>query len=261
MSWLSARAMKTIPMNISCQRIFGSEFRVLLDMIRMRSLAVCILLALPALASSEQPEQIKGEASMLGLFKKRISIDEQLLALRTAGIVLNAGVTQQDLFAFNSKDELEKEPYKGLIEVLAIDIEREPFTPVTNKLWMCDYERIEDNGAYKDVIERLELMTGKALGLADIKDSVDIERKQAWVEFTLQGKTIRWDAKVDDDWLDPYIIVKYDSLLRDSGKGVRIYSNHSDFGQSALLAAFTDEEFKVFEKLSKVRLELIEKPS
>ncbi len=196
---------------------------------------------------------------MFGLFKKRISIDEQLHALRAAGIILNPGVTEQDLLAFNSKEDLEKEPYKGLIEVLGIEIEREPYTPVTNTVWMCDYERIEDHGAYKDVLERLELMTGKALGLTDIKDFVDIEKNIAWVEFKYLNKTVHWDAKVDDDWLDPYILVKYDGLLRQSGKGVRIYSNHNDFGQVAFLAAFTDDQLKTFAKLSKVRVEPIEK--
>jgi hypothetical protein len=226
----------------------------------MRLIVVFILTALPALAWSEPPnEQPKGATSVLGLFKKRISIEEQLTALRAAGIALNPDVDEEDLFAFYPKDELEQEPYKGLIEVLGIELEREPFTPVTNKLWMCDYECIEDTGAYKRVVERLELMTGNALGITDIKDFVDIEKSLAWVEFKYQGKTIHWDAAVHDDWLDPNILVKYDSLLRDTKKGVRIYSNHTDFGQAALLAAFTDEEFKVFAKLSKVRVELIEK--
>jgi len=188
-----------------------------------------------------------------------VTVEQQLAVLSDVGIKVNDGVTIDDLTAFEERDELESEPYSGLVEVLGYDIEREPFTPKCNQLWMCDYERIEDHGAYKDVIERLELMTNRALGLTDIKDYVDVEEGKAWVEFTFRGKTIRWDAKVDDDWLDPMIIVKYDDLLRESRSQVRIYSNHTDYGQVAFLAAFTPDQKAKFDKICKIKLILISK--
>ena len=196
---------------------------------------------------------------MLGMFSKKITLEEQLATLRSVGIALNPGITEQDLLAFEQKEKFERVPYQGIIEVLGIDIEREPYTPITNKLWMCDYERIEDHGAYKDVLVRLELMSGNSLGLTDIKDFVDVENEQAWIEFKYKGDNIHWIMKVDNDWLDPSILVKYDALLKDSRAPVRIYSNHTDFGQSALLGAFTEQEFQVFSKLSKVKFALIEK--
>ena len=119
---------------------------------------------------------------------------------------------------------------------------------------MCDYERIEDHGAYSDILERLELMTCRALGLAKISDHVDIDQKIAWVECDHNGVRIHWDAEVDNDWLDPSIIVNYDGLLVQSSSPHRIYSNHLDFGQSALFAAFTPEQYQCFRKLSKVSL-------
>jgi len=129
---------------------------------------------------------------------------------------------------------------------------------MANALWMCEYERIEDQGAYTEIIKRLELMTDSALGLANIEDFVDIDTGTAWVKFTYRGKRIRWDAEVQHDWMDPSIIVKYDQLLKTSGKDVRIYSNHTDYGQVAFLAAFSNAEFKCFRKLSKIKLALIE---
>ncbi len=137
---------------------------------------------------------------------------------------------------------------------MGIDLEREPYTPIANRVWMCDYERIEDHGAYRDVIIRLELMTASVLGLKGVTDFVDVEQGQARVEFEYRGDRIRWDLAVEDDWLDPTVVVRYDALLREAGSSLRIYPNNTDYGQSALFGAFTQEEKRRFDKLSKIRL-------
>ena len=194
----------------------------------------------------------------MGFFSRSVSFETQLETLESCGIRRNAGVTDEDLQTFEDRAAMEASPYKGIVETLAIDIEREPFSPMSDALWMCDYERIEDHGAYKDIVLRLELMTDSALRLTGITDQVDWEEKSAWVQFNYSGEVVRWDAKFDNDWMDPYVIVKYDQLLKESGSKVRIYSNHADYGQAALFAAFTKEQFDCFRKLSKVRLTLIE---
>ena len=101
-------------------------------------------------------------------------------------------------------------------------------------------------------------MTDCALGLRDIKDYVDIEDDEAWVEFTYRCATIHWDAEVDNDWLDPFIIVKYDALLKENRSLFRIYSNHTDYGQIAFFAAFTPEQKARFDEICKIKLILIE---
>jgi hypothetical protein len=191
----------------------------------------------------------------------RVTIEQQVAILAEIGVTVNDGVAVDDLTAFGDRDELELQPYAGLVEALGYEIERKPFTPKCNRLWMCDYERIEDHGDYKAVLERLELMTDCALGLRDIKDYVDIEDDEAWVEFTYRGATIRWGAEVDNDWLDPFIIVKYDALLKDSRSLFRIYSNHTDYGQIAFFAAFTPEQKARFDEICKIKLILIEEQS
>ena len=167
----------------------------------------------------------------------RVTIEQQVAILAEIGITVNDGVAVDDLTEFEDREKLELQPYAGLVESLGYEIEREPFTPKCNRLWMCDYERIEDHGDYEVVLERLELMTDCALGLRDIEDYVDIEDDEAWVEFTYRGATIHWDAEVDNDWLDPFIIVKYDALLKKSRSLFRIYSNHTDYGQIAFFAS------------------------
>jgi hypothetical protein len=117
---------------------------------------------------------------------------------------------------------------------------------------MCDYERIEDHGSYRGVIERLQQMSGHRLPLARLEDFVDIEAGQAWVEFDLGAERIHWDPRVDNDWLDPDIVVKFDELLR-KRTDLAIYSNHTDFGQSALFTCMSGREFAGFQKLSRVK--------
>ncbi|MDM3870154.1 hypothetical protein QSV34_02165 [Porticoccus sp. W117] len=190
--------------------------------------------------------------------KKKISVEEQLSKIQECGIHMNSDSTLEDLFIWEDRSAIESAPYKPIIEALASEIEREPYSPISNNLWMCDYERIEDHGAYIEIIERLELMTNGALDLTNISDYVDVEEGTAWVQFEFRGKQIKWEATVDNDWLDPYIIVKYDELLKSLGADIRIYSNHTDYGQVAFFAAFSSAEFQCYKKLSPIKLELIE---
>lgn len=186
--------------------------------------------------------------------RKRVTIEQQLAELAKIGITVHPGITIADLESFETRDEMETEPYAGLVESLGYDIERRPFTPKCDRLWMCDYERIVSDGDYVQIIERLERMTGRALGLADIRDRVDLEANVAWVEFVHRGQRMRWDAKVEDDWMDPRIVANYDELLGSAGAPVRIYSNYTDYGQVEFFAAFTAAEKQRFDRLCKIRL-------
>lgn len=155
----------------------------------------------------------------MGLFRKAVTLEAQLAALAKAGIVVNAGVVEDDLTTFQPRAELERKPYAGLVEVLGIGLQREPFTPICDRLWMCDFECIDDHGSYCAVVERLERMTGGALKLGGIEDHVDLEENEAWVAFDRAGKRTRWDLRVQDDWLDPQVLANYDSPLAQQLRG------------------------------------------
>ena len=199
------------------------------------------------------------EDTNLDLFKKNVTLEQQLSTLADIGLVVNQGVVEEDLISFDTRAILESKPYRGLVEVMGIELEREPYAPICDRLWMCDYERIEDHGDYRDVILRLELMTGVVLALTNVTDYVDVEEEKAWVEFDFRGRPIHWDFVVENDWLDPAVLVKYDRLLKGAQSPLRIYSNHSDYGQVAFLGAFTPEEKSRFDRLTKIKLILIEK--
>jgi hypothetical protein len=192
---------------------------------------------------------------MFSLFRKAsVPFQTQLAELAKLSIAPSADVTDEDWTSFHPKADYEAAPYQKIIETLGCDVQRDPFTPMCERLWMCDYERIEDHGSYRDVLDRLQLLSGRRLPISGITDYVDIEESKAWVEFEVQGQRMHWEAKVHNDWLDPYIIVKFDDLLRQKTDLI-VYSNHTDFGQSALFACMTANEFSHFRKLSRVKFD------
>ena len=185
----------------------------------------------------------------------RVSIEDQLTELSACSVRLPPGVSIEDLFLFNGREEMESKPYGPLIEALAYSDETD-FAAFCDRLWMCDYECIEDHGAYDQVLNRLQLLSDQRLPIASVRDYVDIEEDKAWIEFTLYGSNLHWDLEVQDDWMDPSIVVRFDELLK-AHTDLRIYSNHTDYGQSALFACFTAPEFARFDSLSMVRLRSI----
>lgn len=182
-----------------------------------------------------------------------VSLHSQLNELAKLGVAPSANVTVDDWESFHPLADYEAKPYYNIIEALGWDIQRDDYSPMCASLWMCDYERIEDHGAYKEIIERLQLLSGSALSISNISDFVDIEGDKAWVEFDLGGTRHHWDAKVDNDWMDPYIIVRFDELLR-KNTNLTIYSNHTDFGQSALFTCMSAQQFEAFRKISRVKM-------
>ncbi len=199
---------------------------------------------------------------MFSIFRKKTSpipLEQQLKALADCGVRLSPEATMDDLFMFHPREEHEATPYKELIPTLGFEMERDSFAPICHRLWMCDYERIDDHGAYTDVVARLNQMSEQSLSISNIKDHVDVEAGKAWVEFDLAGSRVHWDAEVDNDWLDPHVVVKFDNLLKTRGTPFRIYSNHTDFGQSAFFACLTTGEFERFQKLATFKLREIEK--
>ena len=143
---------------------------------------------------------------MFNLFKKaaKVSIEQQLAELEKLGFEINAGVTRQDLLDHYPLEKIEAQPYYAIVKILGSEIQREPWTPICDSFWICDFERIENQGAYCDILKRLHAMSQMRLPITDIQDHVDLdEEERAWVEFRLSGETVHWDMVVKNDWMDP----------------------------------------------------------
>lgn len=224
-------------------------------MARFRSLC---WLAVVAVAGGCEDQSTTTESDM-GLFSRKVSLQDQLARMAELGITRNEGTKEEDLFTFHDREELEAKPYKALAETMGIDIEREPWTPISDRLWMCDFERIEDHGDYRSVVDRLERMTGSALSLTNVEDYVDLEEGVAWVQFDHAGRKVRWDFEVDDDWLDPKVLTDYAGLLARSNSPLRLFEEMSGvYGQVAFLAAFTPEHQKQFQRLTGIKMQRLD---
>lgn len=189
---------------------------------------------------------------MSGLFKKKKTIfEDQLNKLSELGIFMNADLKKELLLEEISRSEFEEDPYNLLLLTLGGEVEvNGEFINVSDKIWYLDTECIEDYGDYARVIMRLENMT--KLNLNKITDYVDIQNSTAWVSFEYKNELIRWEMKVDDDWLDMEIFKKFNELIK-TEQSMELYISILD--QSCLVGYFNKEQVIELNKLTKYKFE------
>jgi len=100
-----------------------------------------------------------------------------------------------------------------LLCVLGGEVERGDFERISDDIWHVDAECIEDHGDYIRLVERFVILSKGLLPLTNIRDHVDVEKGEAWVEFDLDGKTIHWDLEVADDWMAPELYANLQELV------------------------------------------------
>jgi hypothetical protein len=184
---------------------------------------------------------------------KKLPLREQLTNLASLGICITSDASDADWESFYPISEYETPPYFKIIEVLGCEIQRDSFLPICSTFWMCDFERIDGHGSYEKIVSRLQLMSGNVLNIKNMSDHVDFGAGVASIEFRLNGKNVHWELKVEDDWLDPQVVVKFDAMLR-ANANLRIYSNTTDYGECALLACMLPHQFARFRALSRVNM-------
>jgi hypothetical protein len=173
---------------------------------------------------------------------KNVPFEIQLETFRKLGFTLNSGIEISDIDRWGKeKKELENEPYSLLYTTLGQTIEREPWTPLTNRCWDFDTEAIEDHGAYVEIMKNLERITRGEIKFENLKDYVDVEEEKAWVSFTVNKVNYEWNLKVNDDWVDENLFTKVVELtnkLKTKGK----YTYFNTGGQDAVIGFETPEK-------------------
>jgi len=195
-------------------------------------------------------------AGLLGLFgcdsktqslsKTKPTFEEQFETFKQLGFTLNPGTDTSDINRWpGGHKEFEDLPYHLMYQTLGQTIEREPWTPLTNKVWDFDLEAIEDHGAYVDIMKNISRITNGDLVFKDIKDHIDIEEGKAWVSFKCNGDNYKWDLKVDDDWADGDLFDRVQELT-DKYKTKGKFTFFSTGGQNFVLGYCTSEELEKF---------------
>ena|SRR2546425_12655369 len=172
-----------------------------------------------------------------------ISFEEQIRTLADCGIRLVPEVTPDRLLASFDRNDYESEPFVMLLCTMGAELDVEPYMIPSNDIWHFDTECIEDHNDYVRIAQRMSDLAGGQLPLDDLKDSVDIDAGKAWLSFRVDGQPYRWDAKVDDDWVDARILSRFAELLRSRGTDRR-YTYYNLGGQDCLLGCSTAEHLQ-----------------
>jgi hypothetical protein len=177
--------------------------------------------------------------SLWGKKRKHVSFEEQVRVLESCGIRLNPGVRCESLLQSLSRERMEGEPFRLLLCVMGGEAGESGYP--SDHIWHFDTECIEGSGSYIRIASRMCTLAQGGLPLADIEDLVEVEEGMAWLSFSLEGKTERWAAKVEDDWVDAEVLSRFARLLESRETGRR-YTYIDLQGQDCLIGCATEKE-------------------
>src|SRR5512147_2748770 len=106
------------------------------------------------------------------LAPKRIPLEEQLATLASCGIRLKAEFSAETLLESFPREKYETSPYAGVVIRMGGELEREPWTPLSNNVWHLDTECIEDRGDYARLAGRFCDLAQGELPIENIRDQV-----------------------------------------------------------------------------------------
>jgi hypothetical protein len=182
-----------------------------------------------------------------------VSVRQAVEQLATLGIRRRSGISDDDLLLSLGGTMDSPVDWAGLLCVLGGEVERGKFQRISDDLWHLDAECIEDNGDYVRVLERFVILAKGQLPLTALRDHVDIENGEAWVEFTLDGQPVHWDLEVDNDWLAPELYTRLQQLVESHAGGKKFFI--VALGQDSLVCFGDDAMKEALSKLSGLKFE------
>lgn len=172
-----------------------------------------------------------------GLQSSTVTLEDQLLVLAELGLPLSEGRTVAELLYSWPRAAYEREPLSLLLFVLGSEVEAEPWgRRFCDRAWNFDTECVAGSGAYVEIARQLCRVAGRPGALADLRDHVDLDRAEAWIEYTAGNRRRRWNIEVDDDWADLIVVSHLMAELEHGGR--RFYAR--DNGQAMVLAFLDD---------------------
>jgi hypothetical protein len=128
-----------------------------------------------------------------------------------------------------------------LLVALGGEVEEQPWGRLfSHDIWHFDTECIEDDGDYSALAERLALLAKGCLPIERVRDRVDIESGEIWIEFELDGTTKRYEPVIDNNWVDPAIFEWFVSLV--SARSTKGNFTYMDLGGQDCLIGFSEPD-------------------
>ena len=177
-----------------------------------------------------------------GCSRARLTLEQKLEILARCGLRLAPPFTVEDLLTSYNRTVYEKPGFDAVLVGLCTTEEKPLWRNRCINGWHFDAEAIEDHGDYAKIAERLKAMAQGSLPIEHIRDHVDIESRQAWLAFQFNGKEIRIDCRVDDDWVDAAVFSHFVRMLANSDQS-KIFLYYDLRGQDCILACVTKAQF------------------
>lgn len=170
-----------------------------------------------------------------------VSLEQQIAALRDAGLPLNPAVTVDDLLHSFPRAEFEGAPYGLLLFMYGVEIEREPSGRyISDYAWNFDHECIEGPGSYVFIVKEFARLTGIENLVTDVTDRVDMNAPAASVSYAVRGARRSFEMNIRNDWVDAdgAAAIMHD-IAGAVGDGRRFWG--ADNGQATVLFFISDK--------------------
>lgn len=184
------------------------------------------------------------------------TLEEQLEVFKSLDFRLNPDVELEDLNRWGDISEFENLPYTLLYATLGQRLEREPWSPITNKVWDFDTEAIHLTGSYIKIIRNLERISRGELKFLELIDYVDIFAERASVSFKILDEEFTWELAVNENWVDTSLFKKIvDITNKYNTKGKFTY--YDTGGQNVVIGYETLENLERLTKATGLKIKLI----
>ena len=176
------------------------------------------------------------------------TIEEKLQALADCGLMLRPQFGVSDLAESWGRAALDKPGFNLALVCLGMTQEGSAWTPHCDNLWHFDTECIEGDGSYIRIGKRMAEMAQGSLTLSDFEDHVDIDRGEAWLQFKCQGKIVRINCTVEDDWVDTHVFGHFVDLLATCDP-TKLFIYFDLGGQDCIIGCLTREQYKHLQRV------------
>jgi hypothetical protein len=161
-----------------------------------------------------------------------MTLEEQLEKLAEFGVILDDGVTIDDLLYSFDRYAYESKPFDLVLFQLGGEVEREPWgRPVCSRAWNFYIKCIGQPGDYVEIVKHLCVVAGQPDLISHVTGYVDPDSGSWRLKYTINGSDRNWSIDVYDGWADILTLsyVMYD-IERD---GRRFYAK--DNGHTMIL--------------------------